>query len=71
MTWKKSGDDVAEDTPVPIPNTEVKLSGGESSWLRPARIASCQAFFYLLFISYNDKMIMIEVDTNLRQITLD
>ena len=40
----KSGDDVAEDTPVPIPNTEVKLSRGEGSESRLVRIASCQAF---------------------------
>ena len=45
MTYSKSGDDVAEDTPVPIPNTEVKLSGGEGSEFRLVRIASCQAFF--------------------------
>ena len=42
---KKSGDDVAEDTPVPIPNTEVKLSRGEGSEFRLVRIANCQAFF--------------------------
>ena len=41
----KSGDDVAEDTPVPIPNTEVKLSRGEGSEFRLVRIANCQAFF--------------------------
>ena len=41
----KSGDDVAEDTPVPIPNTEVKLSRGEGSESRLVRIANCQAFF--------------------------
>ena len=45
---KKSGDDVAEDTPVPIPNTEVKLSRGEGSESRLVRIASCQAFFNAL-----------------------
>ena len=31
-------DDSTEVTPVPIPNTEVKLSHAESSW----RIASCE-----------------------------
>ena len=30
--------DSIEDTPVPIPNTEVKLYSAESSW----RIASCE-----------------------------
>ena len=38
-----SGDDGDEDPPVPIPNTEVKLIYGESSWHRaPARIANCR-----------------------------
>ena len=26
-----------EGTPVPIPNTEVKLTGGEDTWLETAR----------------------------------
>jgi hypothetical protein len=26
------GDDSGEDTPVPIPNTEVKLSSADGSW---------------------------------------
>ena len=29
---KKCGDDGKKDTPVPIPNTEVKLLNAESSW---------------------------------------
>ena len=29
---KKSGDDNVEETPVPIPNTEVKLHGAENTW---------------------------------------
>ena len=37
------GDDSKEDTPVPIPNTEVKLFYGEDSF--KATIASCQFFF--------------------------
>ena len=38
-----SGDNGDEDPPVPIPNTEVKLVYGESSWHRaPARIANCR-----------------------------
>lgn len=33
-TYKaKVGVDDAEGTPVPIPNTEVKLSGAEDTWL--------------------------------------
>ena len=42
-TGSHSGDDGDEDPPVPIPNTEVKLIYGESSWHRaPARIANCR-----------------------------
>ena len=38
-----SGDNGDEVPPVPIPNTEVKLVYGESSWHRaPARIANCR-----------------------------
>ena len=37
--WKLniSGDYNGEDTPVPIPNTEVKLSSAEDTWLETAR----------------------------------
>ena len=50
LTWEeKSGDNGTVDTPVPIPNTEVKHSRGEGSWLWPARITRCQAFFYAFF----------------------
>ena len=34
---KKVGVDDAEGPPVPIPNTEVKLSGAENTWLATAR----------------------------------
>ena len=34
---KKSGGDYGEDTPVPIPNTEVKLFNADDSWLVTAR----------------------------------
>ncbi len=41
---KKSGNDGREVTPVPIPNTEVKLSSADGSWdLVPVRIGRCQA----------------------------
>ena len=33
----KVGVDDAEGPPVPIPNTEVKLSGAENTWLATAR----------------------------------
>ena len=42
----KSGDDDAVDTPLPIPNREVKHCSGEGS--RNARITRCRAFFYHL-----------------------
>ena len=35
---KESGDDGLKDTPVPMPNTEVKLQRAESSW----GIAPCE-----------------------------
>ena len=35
---------MAEATPVPIPNTEVKLSSADGSWdLVPVRVGRCQA----------------------------
>ena len=49
LNKKQSGDNGTVDTPVPIPNTEVKHSRGEGSWLRPARITRCQAFFIIFF----------------------
>ncbi len=39
-----SGDNGTKETPVPIPNTEVKLCSGEGSWGNPARITRRQAF---------------------------
>ena len=33
---KKSGRDGGEDTPVPIPNTEVKLPSAEDTWWETA-----------------------------------
>ena len=39
-----SGNDGREVTPVPIPNTEVKLSSADGSWdLVPVRVGRCQA----------------------------
>ena len=40
----KSGDDDAVDTPLPIPNREVKHCSGEGS--RNARITRCRAFYF-------------------------
>ena len=40
----KVGNDGREVTPVPIPNTEVKLSSADGSWdLVPVRVGRCQA----------------------------
>jgi hypothetical protein len=38
-----SGSDGGEVTPVPIPNTEVKLSSADGSWEFPARVGRRQA----------------------------
>lgn len=43
----KSGDDDAVDTPLPIPNREVKHCSGEGS--RNARITRCRAFYFAIF----------------------
>ena len=40
----KSGDDSEKVTPVPIPNTEVKLLSADGSWdFVPVRVGRCQA----------------------------
>ena len=42
-----SGGDSEEDTPVPIPNTEVKLLSADSSWgFLPARVGRCHALLF-------------------------
>jgi hypothetical protein len=39
-----SGDDGEEVTPVPMPNTEVKLFSADGSWgFPPVRVGHCQA----------------------------
>ena len=43
ITGSHSGDNGDEDPPVPIPNTEVKLVRGESTWhIAPGRITRCR-----------------------------
>ena len=43
---KKSSDDGKEVTPVPIPNTEVKLFSADGSWgLPPARVGRRLAYY--------------------------
>ena len=43
-----SGEDVIEVTPVPIPNTEVKLEEADNSWGRPpVKIGVRQIFLFL------------------------
>ena len=44
---KESGDDDVVDTPVPIPNTEVKHRNGDC--IRKERLARCRAFFFAFF----------------------
>ena len=44
LSEKKSGDDGTVDTPVPIPNTEVKHRNGDC--IRKERVARCRAFFF-------------------------
>ncbi len=48
----RSGGNSGEDTPVPMPNTEVKLSSADGSWgLAPARVGRRQAIPFGLFHS--------------------
>ena len=47
---KESGDDDVVDTPVPIPNTEVKHHGGHG--ILKERAASCRALFFLLLLPF-------------------
>ena len=49
---KFSGEDVVEVTPVPIPNTEVKLNEADNSWgTPPVKIGIRQIFYLFLFSS--------------------
>ena len=48
LSGKKSGDDGTVDTPVPIPNTEVKHRNGDC--IRKERVARCRAFFLPFFM---------------------
>jgi hypothetical protein len=42
-----SGDDGEKVTPVPIPNTAVKLLSADGSWgIAPVRVGRCQAINY-------------------------
>ena len=42
-----SGGHSGEEIPVPIPNTEVKLTNADDTAFRGGKVGSCQAFFYL------------------------
>ena len=58
----KCGDDGLKDTPVPIPNTEVKLQHAESSWgiapcedrtlPRQLTVLSCTVFFITVYETF-------------------
>ena len=43
---KFSGEDVIEVTPVPIPNTEVKLEEADNSWGKPPVKIGVRQIFY-------------------------
>ena len=48
VVLKESSDDSEEVTPVPIPNTEVKLFSADGSWgIPPARVGRCWSFVSL------------------------
>ena len=47
---KLFGDDSKEDTPVPIPNTVVKLFSADGSWgFPPVRVGRCQAIYHVIY----------------------
>ena len=48
---KFSGEDVIEVTPVPIPNTEVKLEEADNSWGKPPVKIGVRQIFLFLFSS--------------------
>ena len=50
-----SGGHSGEEIPVPIPNTEVKLTNADDTAFRGGKVGSCQAFLFnseFLFTSY-------------------
>ena len=50
---KLSGSNSEEATPVPMPNTEVKLFSADGSWgFAPARVGRRQAAFFVFWIFY-------------------
>ena len=55
MTWEKkeSGDDDVVDTPVPIPNTEVKHHSGYGIVRESGKLPG--SFFLLIYILINKK----------------
>ena len=49
---KLSGNDGEEATPVPMPNTEVKLFSADGSWgFPPVRVGRCQVVYYKILLS--------------------
>jgi hypothetical protein len=53
-----SGDNGKEVTPVPMPNTAVKLFCADGSWrLPPARVGRCRAFFYIFFSFHSSSVV--------------
>ena len=49
------GDDGKKDTPVPMPNTTVKLLSADGSWtFGPVRVGRCHASVVCCFFLYTD-----------------
>ena len=48
-----SGGHSGEEIPVPIPNTEVKLSNADDTASRGGKVGSRRAFFYLFILTGN------------------
>ena len=65
MSFKKSSDDGKEVTPVPIPNTEVKLFSADGSWgFPPVRVGrrfakSKTTEISVVFLFFKIKLILI------------
>ena len=61
-----SGDDGEEVTPVPIPNTEVKLFSADGSWgIAPARVGRCQAVYTIFYtLGWSNEQNIIDIATS-------
>ena len=57
---KKSGDDSKVETPVPMPNTEVKHFNGEDSWACPCENSKLPVFLYPFLALVSEPFFIIE-----------